>query len=248
MHPTIDPARLGDNPSAGGYAAIHGTSLYFEVYGKGEPLLLLHGNGGSMSTFSAQLVDFAKHFQVLCLDSRCHGKSGERSGPILDTIHYRQLADDAEALLRQRNLGPTRVVGWSDGGVVGLLLALQAPDLVAALAISGVNLVSDATAFEQEMLDAVEAVVADPATPPWDRALNLMMRDEPNLAFEHLSAISCPTLVMAGDRDLIRTEHTVAISKSIPGSELCIFPDSDHGFFQADPELFNRVVVRFLLR
>ncbi len=199
-----------------------------------------------MSTFSAQLEAFATGYRVIGLDSRCQGKSGEREGPLLETLHYQQMADDVEALLRHKGWGRVRVVGWSDGGIVGLVLARQAPDLVAALAISGANLVSDNSAFDQELLDAVESVVANPATPAWDRALNRMMRDEPNLAFEDLASIVCPTLVMAGDRDLIRIEHTVRIAQAIPGAQLCIFPAADHGFFQSDAELFNQVVLRFL--
>jgi pimeloyl-ACP methyl ester carboxylesterase len=235
---------LGQDRAAGDRVSVNGAELYYELHGQGAPLVLLHGNGGSMGDFQNQIGVLAAHFQVIGVDSRCQGKSGGDPA----TLSYRQMAADVEALLVHLGAGPAFVLGFSDGGIVGLLLALRAPAAVRALAVSGANVMQDESAFPRETLEAMRAALAD-ATSPLDRALNAMMLGEPSLAFEELTeGIRCPTLVMAGDRDVIRPEHTLGIFRAIPGAELCLFPASDHFFFVENPSLFNQVVLGFFLK
>jgi pimeloyl-ACP methyl ester carboxylesterase len=116
---------------------------------------------------------------------------------------------------------------------------------VKKLAASGANTVADTTALSQADFDEMKKVVANPKSTPIEKALNQMMIDQPNIAYSELGKIKCPVLIMAGDRDMIKPEHTLKIFQSIPGASLCIFPDSHHGVCQQHPELFNETVLRF---
>jgi pimeloyl-ACP methyl ester carboxylesterase len=231
----------GDNSQAGRYADVNGIKLYYETYGTGEPLIMLHGNGGSIDAFRNQIPFFEKYYQVIAIDSRLQGKSG--GSP--DKISYDLMASDFCALLDQLNIKSAYVLGWSDGGIDGILMTLNCPDRVKKLAASGANTVPDTTALSQADFDEMKKVVANPKSTPIEKALNQMMIDQPNIAYSELLKIKCPVLIMAGDRDMIKPEHTLKIFQSIPGASLCIFPDSHHGVCQQHPELFNETVLRF---
>ena len=236
-----DKISYGDNPQAGHYADVNGIKLYYETYGSGEPLVMLHGNGGSIDAFRNQIPFFQKYYQVIAIDSRLQGKSG--GSP--DTISYELMASDFCTLLDQLNIKSAYVLGWSDGGIDGILMAMNCPEKVKKLAISGANTVPDTTALSQADFDEMKKVVANPKSTPIEKALNQMMIDQPNIAFADLGKIRCPVLVMAGDHDMIKAEHTLKIYQSIPGASLCIFPDSHHGVCQQHPDLFNETVLTF---
>lgn len=126
----------GNNPQAGKFAAIRGFQMYYETYGKGEPLLFIHGNNGSIQDFKNQISTFSKSYQVIIADNRSHGKSIDTQ----DSLSYEQMADDFAALLDHLKLDSVNVVGWSDGGINGLLLASRHPKKVRKLAVTGANL------------------------------------------------------------------------------------------------------------
>src|SRR4029453_13945496 len=107
-----------DNSAAGHTFNHDGVKLYYEVYGSGEPLLLVHGNGGSIAAFGAQIADFRKRYKVIAMDSRDQGKSSDSP----DKLTYEKMADDLAALIDHLPLGPVNVLGWSDGGIEALLL------------------------------------------------------------------------------------------------------------------------------
>ena len=230
------PQRLsvdyGNNTKAGHYAIINGIKLYYETYGSGEPLILLHGNGGSINAFKYQIPFFEKHYKVIAIDSRLQGKSG--GSP--DTISYDLMASDFCALLDHLNIDFAYVLGWSDGGINGLIMAMSCPEKIKKLAVSGANLVPDSTAFSyRDILLLRNKVEYDTASSKKERALNKMMLYQPNIQYSELKQIHCPVLVMAGDHDIIKPEHTLKIFQSIPSASLCIFPDSNHGRLSAAP-------------
>ncbi len=232
----------GNNAAAGHYAAINGIQLYYETYGSGKPLVMLHGNGGSIEAFRNQIPFFEKLFRVIAIDSRLQGKSG--GSP--DTISYDLMASDFCALLDQLKIDSAYVLGWSDGGIDGLIMAMKCPKKVKMLAVSGANVVPDSTALPfSDILWMRNFVEHDTAASKTEIALNKMMLYEPNIPFADLVQIHCPVLVMAGDHDIIKPEHTLKIFQSIPGASLCIFPDSHHGVCQQHPELFNQTVMGF---
>jgi len=239
----------GDNVGAGRVVEVNGIDLYFETYGDGPVLLLIHGNGDSIKGMSHQISHFSTRYRVLVVDSRGHGKSG------LGTAHltYEQMAEDYNALLEQLGLQSVRVLGWSDGGIIGLLLAMQHPEKIGRLAIMGASLRPDgaydwAPAGVKRGLAYVEERIAksDPSK-PWHAIKQqlLLCLEQPNIPTFALADVQVPTLVMAGDRDIIRDDHTLEIFHALPKAQLCIFPGATHGIPVEDPQRFNQVVDTF---
>ena len=138
------PVNYGNNPQAGSYYDNNGTKIYYEVYGEGKPVVILHGNGGSIRGRAAFIEEFAKKYKVIAFDNRCHGKSGCPSG----YLTYEQMADDVDKVLQHLGIDSAYVWGHSDGGIVGLLLAIHYPGKVKKLLASGANLRPDSTAVE----------------------------------------------------------------------------------------------------
>lgn len=232
----------GNNLSAGHYANINGIDLYYESYGSGETLILLHGNGGSIKAFSYQIPFFENYYRVIAIDSRLQGKSG--GSP--DSISYDMMASDFCALLEYLHIESAYVLGWSDGGINGLIMAITCPSKVKKLAISGANTVPDSSAVPySDIMNLKYLVENDTTASKEEMALYKMLLYQPNIQFSSLQQIHCPVLVMAGDRDIIKAEHTLKIFQSIPSASLCIFPDSNHGVCQQHPKLFNETVLNF---
>ncbi len=232
----------GSNPNAGHFAPVNGIQIYYESYGKGEPLILLHGNGGSIHAFSHQIPFFEKYYHVIAIDSRLQGKSGGSA----DSISYDLMANDFCALLDYLHISSAYVLGWSDGGNDGLIMAMKCPQKVKRLAITGANVVPDSTAIPIDGIMSMKNFVMNSKTATKTQiALTKMMIDQPNIPYSQLALIQCPVLVMAGDHDFIKAEHTLKIFQSITNASLCIFPDSNHGVCQQHPELFNKTVLTF---
>lgn len=239
------PVKYGNNPAAGHTFNHDGIDFYYEVYGEGEPLLLIHADGLSIGSFAAQIDHFRDHYQVIAMDSRSQGKSGD--GP--EKITYEIMTDDLDALLDHLGTGPVNVLGWSDGGIEGLLLGIRHPEKVAKLAVMAANL--NPAGLRPEALDMIHdmlqtAEASDAPQSKRDAKLAQMMLDEPNIQPEALEAITVPTLVMASDHDVIKDEHTLEIYHHLPNGELCIFPNATHAIAYDDPVLFNSTVERFL--
>ncbi len=237
----------GNNKATGRYAALNGIRFYYETYGKGQPLLLLHGNGGSINAFEQNIPFLAQHFNVIVLDSRAQGKSVDFS----DSISFEQMADDAVALLRYLKIDSAFVLGWSDGGIVGLCMAMRNPQAVRKLLTTGANLWPDSTAIAPWLWRQQKAVVDTIHTENFtaqrknDWKLFLLDWLQPNIALSDLKKIKCPVLVMAGDRDVIRTEHTVLIAENIPDSYLWIVPNSGHATLMEHRDEFNAAALSF---
>lgn len=235
----------GSNPKAGHYATINGISMYYETYGSGEPLIMLHGNGGSINSFTKQIPFFEKYYKVIAIDSRLQGKSG--GSP--DSLSYDMMAADFCALLDYLHIESANVLGWSDGGIDGIIMAMNCPDKVKRLAITGANIVPDSTALSSsDILIWKDFIANNKTASKKEMALNKMMAYQPNIPFASLKQIKCPVLVMAGDHDMIKPEHTLKIFQSIPTASLCIFPDSNHGVCAQHPKLFNETVLTFLTK
>src|SRR5258706_11930835 len=129
----LDTLQIGHNADVGRYINIRGFKMYYETYGTGEPLLIIHGNGGSINNFIFQIPFFAQHYHTIIADSRDQGKSADPS----DTLSYEMMADDLNALLDSLHFDSCYVIGWSDGGINGLLLAMRHPEKVKKLAVTG---------------------------------------------------------------------------------------------------------------
>lgn len=245
---TAPTVRYGANSVAGHTFTHDGVKLYYEVYGSGEPLLLVHGNGGSIADFDAQIDHFRNRYKVIAMDSRDQGRSADSS----DKLTYEKMTDDLAALIDHLKVGPVNVLGWSDGGIEALLLGIRHPAKVKKIAAMAANLNPSEDAVRPDVIAMVKSMIsailaADRDTPRGRRELKVtgMMLDEPNIELKALEAITAPTLVLAGDHDLIRDEHTVEIFHHIPNSQLAIFPDATHMVPFDDSASFNATVERF---
>jgi len=239
----------GENPPAGKFAAVNGIKLYYEIYGAGPVMLQIHGNGASISAMGNQIQFFSPHYRVIAADSRGHGKSGMGAG----RLTYDQQAEDLNALLDQLQVKSANVLGWSDGGIIGLLLAIHHPDKVAKLAIMGANL-NPQGAYDwalqwvdqqNKLLD--EMIAKGDKTQPWPvlkQQLDLLGK-QPQIPVGDLARIKAPTLVMAGDKDVIRLEHSQLIFDHLAQAHLAIFPGATHMIPWDNPELFNQTVAKF---
>jgi pimeloyl-ACP methyl ester carboxylesterase len=244
--PATEAVHYGANPAAGKTFVHDGVQLYFELYGTGEPVLLIHGNGSSIGSLTAQIGYFRKHYQVIAMDSRDQGRSGDSP----DKITYEKMTDDLAALLDHLKSPPVYVLGWSDGAVEALLLGIRHPEKVKKIAAMAANLYPEglhpqASELVKFMLAAIPP--SQKETPEGKRALKVtqMMLDEPHIEPKALEAITAPTLVLAADHDLILDEHTLEIYHHISNGELCIFPNATHAIPYDDPELFDSTVDRF---
>lgn len=250
----------GSNPRAGHFVHVNDIRLYYEVYGSGHPLLMLHGNGGWINDLRNQIPEFAKCFKVIAVDSRAQGLSTDAN----EELSFSLMASDIAQLLDSLKIDSAYVLGWSDGGIVGLELALNYPKTIAKLVTVGANFLADSTAVPAKMIDEMKTASfagLDSATQrdiithshfP-DRAgliydkLNRLDLLHPHFTFEQLQSIKVPTLVMAGDHDIIIDTHTLKLFHALPHSELCIVPGAGHGFLLRKPALANEIIKNFFL-
>jgi pimeloyl-ACP methyl ester carboxylesterase len=238
----------GNNPSAGKYYPIRGIKMYAEVYGKGKPLLMIHGNGSSIGAFAKNIPYFAQKYLVIVVDSRAHGHSTD----VRDSLSFEMMADDYAALLKAMHIDSAYVLGWSDGGINALVLAMRHPEKVIKLASTGANLWPDSTGLipsywkdEQKEYIAKKDIMFKTAKEKNDWKIFLLDWLQPNIDFKALKAIKCPALIISGDHDLIPLQHTVQIYQNIPKAYLWILPNSGHGTLVEHTDEFNNKVDSF---
>jgi pimeloyl-ACP methyl ester carboxylesterase len=237
----------GNNASTGKYADANGIKIYYEEYGQGQPLLLLHGNSESIQSFRLQIPEFSKHYRVIAVDTRGQGKSSEDG----KTYSYDLFADDMNALLNVLNIDSANILGWSDGGNTGLIMAMKYPKKVKRLVTMGANVFIDNSVVDKwvfkELHKQLEEMKND--TSYFDRnrvrLINLLLT-EPKHNFEELKKISSPVLVLAGEKDVIKQNHTRSIAQNIRNSKLIIAPKETHYYPAENSKAFNETVIEFL--
>ncbi|MET3037243.1 alpha/beta hydrolase [Chryseobacterium sp. NRRL B-14859] len=242
----LEKSGYGNNPAAGKYYEINGIKMYCETYGKGQPLLLIHGNGGSIVDFSKQIPFFSKHYKVIVADSRAHGKSIDKG----EALTYEMMSDDYAELLQKMKIDSAFVIGWSDGGINGLLLSIRHPEKVKKLIITGANLRPDSTAVQSDVFKRVSSNYTkfkdqfaknnnktdlDYSVLKYKRLLS----EQPNIDPKALHSIKVPVLVIGGDYDVIKPEHTLEIFRNIPKANLWILPNSGHSTLVVYTDEFN---------
>lgn len=243
----------------GDYADLPGVRTWYETEGSGDPLLLLHGGFCTNETWGAQRADLAAAYRVFLPERRAHGHTPDVAGP----LSYQDMADDTATFLERVVGGPAHLVGWSDGGVVALLVALARPELVRKVVVIGANFRPAPDCFvEPAMLDGMRpgspdieffremyAAVTPDGADHWpvvaDKVID-MWRTQPTLTPEDLGRIQSPTLVMVGDDDMVTLEHTVALYRAIPGAQLAVVPGASHIVPLEKPAQVNRLILDHL--
>ncbi len=221
-------------------------SHFYIEKGQGEPIILLHGNGESCSYFQRQVDELSKLYHVYAIDTRGHGKTPRGDRPF--TI--RQFAEDLLSFMEQQKIEQAHLLGFSDGGNIAMVFAMQHPDRVDRLILNGANLNAEGVKRTTQLPIKIGYRIAKRFSEKSDSArrnaelLGLMVND-PNVAPEELAGIRAKTLVIAGTRDMIKKAHTELIAACIPDSEL-VFIKGNHFIANKNADAFNRAVLEFL--
>jgi pimeloyl-ACP methyl ester carboxylesterase len=232
----------GNNKLNGKYFETNGVKLYYEIYGKGEPLLLLHGNGQSIEALNRQIDFFKNKYKVIVPDCRGRGKSTDSEAELTYDIQ----AIDMSNLLNYLKVDSANIIGWSDGGIIGLLMAKDYPNKVKKLIASGANVLQDTTAYFPKDYNRFMEQLVDTTFKGMQRKLINLMVQYPSVPFEDLGKIKCPTLIVAGDNDEIRIGHTIKIFEAIKRAQLFIVPKTSHYVLSENHEVFNLAALKFL--
>ena len=241
------------------YATVDGVKMYYEVHGAGPPLLLLHGGTTTIAySWGKQLARFARKHRVIAVEQMGHGHTADVP---TRAMSYEQMAEDTLALLTQLKIATVDVVGWSDGGTIGLLLAMRHPERVRKLVVSGPNCRDGRTAemeswlasskpeeWPKDIRDAYVKVSPDGAAhwPLFVERVKKMWAGFADWDEKELAKVSAPTLIMVGDGDFIRTEHAVELHRAIAESRLWVLPGTGHNTFNERAEWVDAVVLPFL--
>ena len=221
---------------------VNGVSLVYQRVGRlsGQPVVLLHGNGGSHEHLSvmAQQLDSAGYL-VYALDSR-----GQGANAPLDEYHYADMAEDVYAFCQALGIEQPAVFGWSDGGIVALLTEVLHPGTFRAIAVSGANITPNGIVDFEDIYRALTTDSLGNAIVP--APLHKMMLTEPHITPTELGTIACPTLVVAGEHDLILEEQTRLIARNIPHGSLLILRGEDHGSHIWQNPKMGRVLLDYL--
>lgn len=242
----------------GEYLTAGGLRTYYEVRGKGDPVVLLHGGGVTADSWWGQLPALAERFRVYAPERRGHGRTHDLPGPVTSEL----MAQDTAAFLDELGTGPVHLVGWSAGGTVALWLALRRPDLVRKLVLISSGVSRDGgTVADQELVSETAVPLLDSMFRPQYEPLSpdgpehfpvvfgkwlRMWREEPDFGFESLARLSMPVLVMQGDDDGVRVEHSAAVATALPDAQLAVIPGTSHVAPLEKPALVNQLLLDFL--
>ncbi len=224
---------------------IHGHRMFYTARGGGPTLVFLHGGGDSGEhSFVRQLDVFSEHHHVVAPDQVGQGRTPDVPGP----LSYTTMMEDTAELLRALKLRNVDVLGFSDGGILALMLAVRHPDLVRRLVISGVNIAPEG--LSPEDLDELRATQSPKPRTIDEKLARLWFTSptEDELNLELLAKISQPVLLISGDRDAITLEHTLKIFHALPNAQLCVLPGTDHATFSGRSEWLNPIIDAFLNR
>lgn len=243
----------------GDYVDLPGVKTWYEVEGDGDPLLLLHGGLCTNETWAAQRPALAAAHRVYLPERRAHGHTPDVDGP----LSYLDMARDTADFIDTVVGSPAHLVGWSDGGIVALLVAIARPDLVRKLVAISANFLPgpevttapgmlegmSADAPEMAMFRSMYEPVSPDGPDHWPvvvKKITDMFTVEPNMTTDELGRITAPTLVLVADDDIMTLEHSIALHRAIPNSELAVVPGTSHALPMEKPALCNMLIADFL--
>jgi pimeloyl-ACP methyl ester carboxylesterase len=257
----------GSNTKVGKRVQVGDISMYYEIYGKGEPLILLHGGYGSSEMMGGMIEAFAKKYQVIAVDSRSQGRTTDSDEKVLT---YAQMALDVNGFMDKLQIKKAKFVGWSDGGDIALELALIHPEKISKAVIMGANFTGEVSGVFIGIDTTWRMNPADPLFAKTKKELAMYFStyerlapdksriatarkkvtdnayNNPKITLAQLNSIQVPFLVMAGDHDMFTIEHTIALYKNLPQASLYIVPDATHISPWEEPELVHAEILRYL--
>ena len=236
----------GNNKVVGKYYKINDISMYVETYGQGKPLVLIHGNGGSIEHLKNQIAYFKKTRKVYVADSRGHGKSSFIEG---QSYNYDLLTKDWSVLLDSLKITNVDVFGWSDGGIIGLLLARDYPNRIGKVYSYGANMTPSEVATDARVTRGVEKFIAsqDPKTAVEKNNLAIMkmMLVYPNEDFTSFNKVKIPVMVATADHDLILLDHSLKIYRNLGNAAFHVFGMANHFISWEEPARLNKEIELF---
>lgn len=213
---------------------VNNIELFYEKYGTGKPIILLHGNQESHEIFDKLIEELKNNYEVFAIDSRCHGKSENSK-----EISYNLMSDDIIQFIKKLKIEKPILYGFSDGGIIGLLISIKEPNLLSSLIISGANINPDVfTTFDLLLTKLFYFFTRSKYIK--------MMLDEPNIPVEDLQKITIPVHVLAGEKDVIKLEHTKLIANSIKNSTLEIVQNENHGSYIIHSSKLYNIIKKYI--
>ena len=255
--PVTKQPEINYGSNNGKYIDIRNTKIYYEEYGRGVPLILLHPGLGSIENFKEIIPLFADHYRVIIPDAPGHGRSYHS-----DSTSRQLLADYSSVFIDELKLDSVYVFGWSTGGITALSLAAKRPDKIKKVISGGSNTRLDGITDEGRELQqayTIEAVEEDkewlanykhlnPEPDKWKSFFkdNVgMWSDSISVTEDELKSIPAPVLLVRGDRDLIKIEHSVEIYRALKKGQLCIYPGADHNMPSQQAPLLAEIAMQF---
>ena len=249
-----EPAAM-PKPDQSGYAPVNGIQMYYAVFGAGDPILLIHGGLGHADIWASQVATMSKTHKVIVADSRGHGRSTRTEQP----YGYDLMASDYLALLDYLKIDKTALVGWSDGGIIGIDIALHHPERLTRLFAQAANVTTDgvdpgvmtnktfAAYIERSGRDYKKMSKTPDQYDAFVAQISHMWESEPAWTKEQLGKITTPTAIVAGDHDeAIKREHTEYMASAIPGAKLIILPNASHFAMLQAPDEYSQAALDFI--
>ena len=213
---------------------IDGVNLYYELYGQAKPIILLHGNSETHEIFDKLIDKLKENYKVYAIDSRCHGKSEDTL-----VISYKLMRDDIIEFIEKLEINKPILYGFSDGGIVGILIAIEEPNLLSKLIVSGANINPKGVKDYIYVLAKLYCIFKK------DKLIKMMLK-EPVIKLEELNKIKTPTVVLAGRKDLIKQKHTKLIADNIPNCTLEIIEKENHGSYIVHSEKIYEILKKYI--
>ena len=259
--PSYGQEQIAYGSNNGKYISISSTQMYYEEYGEGPVLLLLHGGLGSIHDFTRVIPELSNHFRIIAPDSPGHGRSEQA-----DSLSYQLMASYYSEFIDLLKLDSVYIMGYSDGGNTALILASERSDKVKRIIVSGAD--SNTDGYKPETFGLIEATTPqameaympewitdyqnkNPQKDLWAKFIydsQKMWLTKVVISDADMNQIKSRALIVLGDQDAITLEHGIHMHRSINGSEFCVLPNTPHEVFMARPDLINRIAIDFLIK
>lgn len=213
---------------------VNDVEINYEVHGEGAPIILVHGNSENHKIFNKLVEKLENNYKVYAIDSRCHGESEDTK-----EISYDLMSQDTIEFIKKLKIEKPIFYGFSDGGIIGLIIAIREPNILSKLIISGANLNPNGMKKSMLIFSKVMYYITR-------NKLFKMMIKEPNIKECELEKIITPTVVLAGENDAIKEEHTKYIANSIRGSILEIIPNENHGSYIINSDKIYEIIKKYI--